>query len=77
MFAQKRPQLVLESHRPVMLLLKGDVFFSQPRWGCDVGRRFTQGSSSLATLGFGAKSLWDFFEEMSKLQSASGTLAAR
>ena len=53
---------------------------SQPRWGCDVGRPFTQGRSclpaprpsrqaGLATLGFGAKSLWDFFSNMSKLQS--------
>ena len=27
-FAQKRPQLVLERHLPVMLLLAGDAFFN-------------------------------------------------
>ena len=31
----------------------------QPRWGCADRRRRTQGSSFLATLGFGAESLWD------------------
>src|SRR5439155_23442928 len=34
-------------------------FWPQPRWGCHVGWPFTQGSSCLATLGFGTKSLWD------------------
>jgi hypothetical protein len=40
---------------------------SQPRWGWHVPRAFTQGSSRLATLGFAAKSLWDFFADMSNL----------
>src|SRR6266853_5353204 len=31
----------------------------QPRWGWSVLTRWTQGSSWLATLGFGAESLWD------------------
>src|SRR6266436_4901064 len=31
----------------------------QPRWGCETPATFTQGSSSLATLGFVAESLWD------------------
>src|SRR5258707_15875632 len=35
----------------------------QPRWGCETPATFTQGSSSLATLGFVAKSLWDFPQE--------------
>jgi hypothetical protein len=32
---------------------------SQPRWGCGIWRLPTQGSSSLATLGFRAESRWD------------------
>src|SRR5258706_4842236 len=34
----------------------------QPRWGCETSAIFTQGSSSLATLGFVAESLWDSFQ---------------
>src|SRR5882724_96558 len=30
-----------------------------PVWGCETSATFTQGSSSLATLGFVAESLWD------------------
>ena len=32
---------------------------SQPLWGCAVVRALTQGSSCLATLGFGMESRWD------------------
>src|SRR6266478_8114 len=35
----------------------------QPRWGCETLPTFTQGSSSLATLGFVAESLWDSFQK--------------
>src|SRR2546430_511740 len=35
----------------------------QPRWGCADSGRLTQGSSFLATLGFGPESLWDSTEE--------------
>src|SRR6266567_6845206 len=35
----------------------------QPRWGCETPATFTQGSSSLATLGFVPESLWDSFQE--------------
>src|SRR5207253_1992740 len=37
----------------------------QPRWGCVPIPMFTQGSSFLATLGFGPKSLWDFLGHFS------------
>src|SRR6266481_6323298 len=33
------------------------------RWGCETPATFTQGSSSLATLGFVTESLWDSFQE--------------
>jgi hypothetical protein len=32
---------------------------TQPRWDWGLGAQFTQGSSLLATLGFGTESLWD------------------
>src|SRR6266853_7009710 len=37
----------------------GSATRPQPRWGCETPTTFTQGSSSLATLGFVAESLWD------------------
>ncbi len=39
----------------------GSATRPQPRWGCENTAMFTQGSSSLATLGFVAESLWDSF----------------
>src|SRR6266853_872551 len=39
----------------------GNATRAQPRWGCETPATFTQGSSSLATLGFVAESLWDSF----------------
>src|SRR5258707_1343726 len=43
----------------------GSTTMPQPRWGCDTPANFTQGSSSLATLGFVAESLWDSFQPIS------------
>src|SRR6266478_533370 len=40
----------------------GSAARPQPRWGCETPAAFTQGSSSLATLGFIAESLWDSFQ---------------
>ena len=37
----------------------GEARWSQPLWGRGLRTMFTQGSSRLATLGFGAESLWD------------------
>src|SRR5207248_3092311 len=37
----------------------GSATRPQPRWGSETPATFTQGSSSLATLGFVAESLWD------------------
>src|SRR6266567_2025056 len=37
----------------------GSATRPQPRWGCGTLATFTQASSSLATLGFVAESLWD------------------
>jgi hypothetical protein len=37
---------------------------TQPRWGCNSFRGFTQGSSFLATLGYAPESRWDSGREM-------------
>src|SRR6266436_732547 len=44
----------------------------QPRWGCETPAAFTQGSSSLATLGFVAESLWDSFQKQNPVSQAPG-----
>src|SRR6266436_5165071 len=41
----------------------GSATRPQPRWGCETPATFGQGSSSLATLGFVAESLWDSFQQ--------------
>src|SRR6266568_708192 len=42
----------------------GSATRPQPRWGCETPATFTQGSSSLATLGLVAESLWDSFQKI-------------
>ena len=44
----------------------GEARWSQPLWGRGLRTIFTQGSSRLATLGFGAESLWDSSLEFPK-----------